>query len=137
MLNEAIAEFKKCIETDNTQKNSHYNLGLAYENTGKLNDAIREYATVIQLDPKYLNARHALGTLYRGLGLYDKAIEEFIKIIELYPSNVNARRILVFLCVEGKKDTEMTKYYMKELLRIDPSQAQKEDIKRIIQNLKL
>ena len=137
MLNEAIAEFKKCIELDNTQKNSHYNLGLAYENTGKINDAIREYATVIQLDPKYLNARHALGTLYRGLGLYDKAIEEFTKIIELSPNNVNARRILVFLYAEGKKDTEMAKYYLKELLRIDPSQAQKEDIKRIRQNLKL
>jgi protein O-mannosyl-transferase len=127
----------KSVSKQITQKNSHYNLGLAYENTGKLNDAIREYTTVIQLDPKYLNARHALGTLYRGLGLYDKAIEEFLKIIELSPNNINARRILVFLCVEGKKDTEMTKYYLKELLRIDPPQAQKDDIKQLVKRLEL
>ncbi|MBI5794691.1 MAG: tetratricopeptide repeat protein [Planctomycetes bacterium] len=137
LLNEAIAEFQKSIETDNAQPNSHFNLGLAYEKLGKPTDAIHEYNTVIQLDPNNFNVRYALGTLYHGLGLIDKAVDEFQKIIMLYPGNINVYKKLIFLYLNDKKDMEMSQYYLKELLRIDPSQAQKDDIKQVLDRLRL
>ena len=124
-MNEAIAEFQKSIEIDNAQPNSHFNLGLAYEKVGKATEAIREYNTVIQLDPNNFNAHYALGMLYQGLGLIDKAIDEFQKIIMLYPNSINVYKNLAFLYMDNKKDKEMSHYYLKELLRIDPAQAQK------------
>jgi len=137
LLNEAIAEFQQSIGIDNAQPNSHFNLGLAYEKVGKPTDAIHEYNTVIQLDPNNFNVRYALGTLYHGLGLIDKAVDEFQKIIMLYPGNINVYKKLIFLYLNDKKDMEMAQYYLKELLKIDPSEAQKDDIKQVLDRLRL
>jgi len=137
LLNEAIAEFQKSIGIDNAQPNSHFNLGLAYEKLGKATDAVHEYNAVIQLDPNNFNVRYALGTLYHGLGLIDKAIDEFQKIIMLYPGNINVYKKLIFLYLNDKKDMEMSRYYLKELLRIEPSEAQKDDIKQVLDRLRL
>lgn len=136
LLNEAIIEFKRSIEIDNMQSNSHFNLALAYEKAGRTTDAIREYQAVIQLEPNNFNARYALGSLYQGLGLADNAIAEFQKIIKAYPDNANIYRKIIFLYMD-KKDEEMSAYYLKELLRIDPSQAQKDDIRQALNHLGL
>lgn len=135
--NEAITEFKRAIELDASQAQGHYNLGLAYEKSGKTIDAINEYNAVVQLNPMNFNARYTLGVLYEGLGLTDKAIDEFQKIIIIYPKDLNTYKKLIFLYLDSKKDMEMAKYYTKELLRIDPSQGQKDDIKQILNRLML
>lgn len=136
-LNEAIVQFKKAIELDADQSSVHYNLGLAYEKLGKQAEAINEYSTVIRLDPNNLNAHYALGSLYRALGLSDKAIDVFQKILIRNPNIPNVYKDLVFLYLDSKNDVEMSRYYLKELLRLDPSQAQREDIKQILERLKL
>ena len=136
LLNEAVVEFKKAIELDANQSLGHYNLGLAYEKLGKQTEAINEYNIVIRLDPNNLNAHYALGSLYRGLGLTDKAIDVFQRIIILIPNIPNVYKNLVFLYLDNKNDREMSQYYLKELLRIDPSQSQKEDIKQVLNRLK-
>ncbi len=136
-LNEAIAEFKKAIELDANQLVSHYNLGLAYEKLGKHADAFTEYNTVIRLDPNNFAAHYALGSLYCGLGMTDKAIDVFQKIIVFNPNIVNVYWHLVFLYLDSKNDAEMSLYYLKELLKLDPSQAQRQDIKQVLERLKL
>lgn len=135
-LNEAVVEFKKAIELDVSQSQGHYNLGLAYEKLGKHAEAVSEYNVVIRLDPNNLNAHYALGSLYHGLGLTDKAIDSFQRVIVLNPSIVNVYRYLIFLYLDNKNDREMSRYYLKELLRRDPSQAQKEDIRQVLNRLK-
>lgn len=135
--NEAIAEFKRAIELDASQAQGHYNLGLAYEKSGKTIDAINEYNTVVQLNPTNFNAHYALGVLYESLGLADKAIDEFQKIVMIHPKDVNTYRKLIFLYIDNKKDAEMARYYVKELLKIDPSQAQKDDIKQLLNRFML
>ncbi|MEP9412545.1 MAG: tetratricopeptide repeat protein [Candidatus Brocadia sp.] len=136
-LEEAIFEFKRAIELDASQSLAHYNLGIAYEKLGKHTDAISEYNVVIQLDPNNLNAYYALGSLYRGLGLAHKAIDVFQKILILSPSIPNVYKDLVFLYLDSKNDVEMSRYYLKELLKLDPSQAQRADIKQVLERLKL
>ncbi len=136
-LNEAVNEFKRAVELDAGQAQAHYNLGLAYERLGKITDAVSEYNTVIKIDSQNFNAHYALGILYESLGLFDKAVDEFQKIAVLYPKNVNIYKKLIFLYMENRKDTEMAQYYLKELLKIDPSQAQKDDIKQILTRLTL
>lgn len=137
LLSESITEFKKAIKVDTNQAQSHYNLALAYEKQGETTEAIREYNTVIQLDPNNFNAHYALGMIYQGLGLIDKTIDEFQKIIMLYPNSINVYKNLAFLYIDNKKDKEMSHYYLKELLRIDPMQAQKDDVKKLLKRLEL
>ncbi len=133
---ESIAVFRKSIEIDPNQPQGYFNLGLVYEKLGKTNEAIREYQTVLKLDPGNVNAHYSLGVLYQGLGLVDMAIEEFQKIIARHPNNGNVYKHLVFLYLDNKKDPEMARYYLKELLSLDPPQAEKEDVKQAIDRLK-
>ncbi len=136
-LSEGVTELKKAVELDNNQSQGHYNLGLAYEKLGKQTEAINEYNIVIRLDPNNLNALYALGSLYKGLGLADSAIHAFQRIIILSPDVVDVHKNLIFLYLENKSDREMSQYYLKELLRIDPSQAQNDDIKQVLERLGL
>jgi len=39
--------------------------------------------------------------------------------------------------MDYKKDMEMSQYYLKELLRIDPAQAQKDDVKNLMERMAL
>ncbi|MBE7446047.1 MAG: tetratricopeptide repeat protein [Planctomycetia bacterium] len=135
-LREAVTELKKAVELDNNQSQVHYNLGLAYEKLGKQTEAINEYNIVIQLDSNNLNALYALGSLYKGLGLADSAIHAFQRMIILSPDIVDVHKNLIFLYLENKNDREMTQYYLKELLRIDPSQAQNDDIKQVLERFR-
>src|SRR3990167_3690625 len=137
LIEKAQMEYQTALELNPKNANVHFNLGLAYEKVGKATEAIREYITVIQLDPNSFNAHYALGTLYQGLGLTDKTIDEFQKIIMLYPNNMNVCKKLVFLYLDDKKDMGMSQYYLKELLKIDPTQAQKEDVKKLLERLEL
>lgn len=45
-------------------------------------------------------------------------------------------KISFFLYLDSKNDREMSQYYLKELLRIDPSQVEKEDIRQVLNRLK-
>ncbi|TVM04274.1 MAG: hypothetical protein CV087_01145 [Candidatus Brocadia sp. WS118] len=135
-LNEAVVAFKKAIKLDTHQPQGHYNLGLAYEKLGKHREAVDEYNAVIRLDPKNLNGHYALGSLYQNLGLTDKAIEAFRKTVSLNPNMTHGYKNLVFLYLNNKNDKKMAHYYLKELLKIDPSQAQKEDVKQVLERLK-
>ncbi|HLE86881.1 MAG TPA: tetratricopeptide repeat protein [Candidatus Brocadiaceae bacterium] len=137
LIEKAQMEYQTALELNPKNANVHFNLGLAYEKVGKATEAIREYITVIQLDPNSFNAHYALGTLYQGLGLTDKTIDEFQKIIMLYPNNMNVCKKLVFLYLDDKKDMGMSQYYLKELLKIDPTQVQKEDVKKLLERLEL
>lgn len=104
---------------------------------GKQTEAINEYNIVIRLDPNNLNALYALGSLYKGLGLADSAIHAFQRMIILNPDIVDVHKNLVFLYLENKNDREMSQYYLNELLRIDPSQSQNDDIKQALERLNL
>lgn len=135
-LNDAVVEFKKALALDTNQLQGHYNLGLAYEKLGKHREAIDEYNALIRLDPDNLNTHYALGNLYQGIGLTDKAIEAFQKTVFLNPNMTHGYKNLVFLYLNNKNDRKMANHYLKELLKIDPAQAQKEDIKQVLDRLK-
>ncbi len=124
--------WSKTIARSPDSYRAHCNLGLAYEKLGKQAEAINEYNTAIRLDPKNHNAHFALGSLYRTMGMADNAIDAFRRVITLNSNSADAYKNLVFLYLDTKNDRKKSQYYLKELLRIDPSLAQKEDIKQAL-----
>lgn len=132
----AIEEFRKAIELDANQLQGHYNLGRAYEKLGKHHEAIDEYNIVIRLDPHNLDTYYALGSLYQGADLTDKAIEVYQKTIFLNPDMIHGYKNLVFIYLNNKNDKEAARHYLKKLLKIDPAQAQKEDIQQALDQLR-
>ncbi len=85
-------------DTENTTRNpteiadlkvqSHYNLGLAYYQGGKIEKAIAAYQTAIQLAPNFADAYGGLGVIYWRSGDLDAAIRHCQKAIKISPKNI-------------------------------------------------
>ncbi|MDR4507962.1 MAG: tetratricopeptide repeat protein [Candidatus Brocadiaceae bacterium] len=135
LLDEAIVEFKKVVETDEKQIQGHFNLALAYEKSGKQREAVREFTLVVQLDPNNFNAHYALGTLYQKMQMIDNAIDAYQKVLMLNPRFTQGYKSLAVLYLYGKKDSEKARYYLEKLFQIDPSQSQKEEVGKIVEQL--
>lgn len=59
-IEEAIDFFLKSIQLKNTFKNSHFNLGVAYEMKGMGQDAILSYQKALDIDPQYTDAQRSI-----------------------------------------------------------------------------
>ena len=64
---------------------SHFNLGVSYQEEGKLRKAIEEYEKVISIEPFNVEAYNNLGMAYKDLGELDKAIDYYRQAIALDP----------------------------------------------------
>ena len=67
---------------------SHYNLGLAYYQGGKIEKAIAAYQTAIQLAPNFADAYGGLGVIYWRSGDIDAAIRHCQTAIKIAPENI-------------------------------------------------
>lgn len=69
---------------------AHNNLGVFYDNSGKLETAQHEFIRAIQLDPSYAAAHYNLGTIYLKSGDLTDAEREFMTTLKLYPNHFKA-----------------------------------------------
>lgn len=80
---EAIAEYKKALETDPDNAEVHKNLGNAYFKIWLNTFAIDEYSSAIQCDPDNAGAHNNLAIAYYCKEEYILAIKHCVKAIEL------------------------------------------------------
>ena len=100
--NEAIAVLENTLvviqDNENTTQNpteladlkvqSHYNLGLAYYQSGQIEKAIAAYQKAIKLEPNFADAYGGLGVIYWRSGNLDDAIRHCQKAIKITPENI-------------------------------------------------
>lgn len=82
-LGKAEIEFKKAIEADKTNIDSHFHLANIYRETERYTEAIEQYEAILNLDDKYSDAYFGLGRTYYKMEENDKAISEFEKALNL------------------------------------------------------
>jgi tetratricopeptide (TPR) repeat protein len=63
----------------------HYNLGMAYHNSGNLPKAIEEFQRALQLKPDMTDALLNIGSSYQALGKKDEAISWFHRYLNASP----------------------------------------------------
>ena len=80
---EAIAYYKKGLESDPTDSILFYNLGNAYFNTGKIEEAYLSYKDAVHYNPGFSKAWNNLGVIQEQRGFSDESIECYKKSIEL------------------------------------------------------
>ena len=73
----AIPFFKKCLDYDNEDYQSLYNLIFCYENIGMIDESIEELSTVLEKRPYSKIAWHQLGKIYNKQGKYKESISAF------------------------------------------------------------
>jgi len=69
---------------------TYYNLGIAYQKSGRYNEAIKAYKKVIELEPSDAEAHYALGWNYSKLNRHNEAIEALNQAIRLDPDYFEA-----------------------------------------------
>ncbi|PDH54585.1 MAG: hypothetical protein CNC90_01215 [Cryomorphaceae bacterium MED-G11] len=73
----AIPFFKKCLDYDNEDYQSLYNLIFCYENIGMIDESIGELSSVLEKRPYSKIAWHQLGKIYNKQGKSKESISAF------------------------------------------------------------
>jgi len=83
---EAIAAFRRAIELDPKDADSHCNLGkILCDAEGDYDAAVQCQRTAIELDPEYYRAHFNLGTALEHQGKLDEALAAYRKSIGIEP----------------------------------------------------
>ena len=86
----AIKSYQTAIELRPTFATSHFNLGIALQDTGNLKSAIISYKKAISLKPDYPEAHLNLGIAFKKNGAIEAAIESFNDAISCKPDYTEA-----------------------------------------------
>ncbi len=76
-FNSAIPFFKKCLDYDNEDYQSLYNLIFCYENLGMIEESISELSLVLEKRPYSKIAWHQLGKIYKKKQKFKESISAF------------------------------------------------------------
>ncbi|MBC8288328.1 MAG: tetratricopeptide repeat protein [Nitrospinae bacterium] len=83
-----IKELRSKVESMPDDPAAHFNLGAAYEKSGRHEDAVREFEETLKGNPKSAEAHYNLALLYENMNEGEKAILHILKAGNLF-SNKN------------------------------------------------
>ena len=79
----AMTAYKKASAMDPTYATPHNDMGVLFEEQGKLEAAQEAYQKALLIDPSYLEAHANLAMLYERMGEKEKAIYHWLKRYQL------------------------------------------------------
>ena len=79
----ALSYYQKAVALDPTYATPHNDLGVLYEEAGRLEEAERSYLQALSLDPSYIDPHANLAMLYERLGQQEKAVYHWMKRYQL------------------------------------------------------
>ena len=86
----AVLEFRRALELNSSNGNTHQWLGLTFSWMGQHDAAIAELKRAVELDPLNLKYNSNLGQAYRNARQYDLAVEQHKKTLEIDPNFASA-----------------------------------------------
>ena len=83
---QAIQEYIRAIEADDTYERAFYNLGLAYYADGQMEAAAQSFARAVKLNPAYVEARYNLALVnHYHLGRTPQALRDLETVLSQKP----------------------------------------------------
>jgi len=90
---------------------AHYNLGLVYDNKGRIDDVIAEYKRALAINPNYAEAHTNLRAAYDKKGRIDEAIAEYKRALVINPNLAEAHTNLGLIYAQiGRLDEAIIEY---------------------------
>jgi len=93
-IQDALPFLEAMVETNKTDAETLYNLGIAYSELGRYEDAVMRLKKAVEIDPNHSNAWVGIGVAYARLNRVKDATDALSKAIHLNPSNGYAHRNL-------------------------------------------
>jgi tetratricopeptide (TPR) repeat protein len=120
---EAVACYRRALETKPDFAEAHYNLGHALRQQGKLDEAVACYRRALELKPDYAEAHNNLGVALDDQGKPDEAVACCRRALELKPHFTEAHYNLGVAWIhQGKLDEAIASY--RRALELKPDYAQ-------------
>lgn len=120
---EAIAEYRRALESIPDYAEARNNLGAALVQAGRWEEAAAEYREVIRLEPERAEMRSNLGDVLSRMGRDDEAIACFREALRLDPDCVQARNNLGIV-LERRGDRAAARASYAAALRARPDYAE-------------
>jgi len=114
----AETNFKKAVDMSSNYGLAIYNLGIVYDQQGKLSDAIKQLEKIAPYNNDQPNLLFELGLLYYRNGEKDKAFNTLQQVLVLQPDYSNALWYLT-LIYEERKDISNAIVQVKKILAIE------------------
>lgn len=106
---DAMASFRRALEEDPRQAQSHYNLGVIAAERGDARTAAGHYREAIRLQPDFPRARNNLAVLLIRMGDATGAVQQLREVLRYDPLYVDARRNLAGILIDvGRPDEALT-----------------------------
>ena len=86
-FHEAIQTYKKAIHINPENSITHFNLGVALQDSGQLTDALRNYQVAVRKNPQYFEALFNIGLIFEKMELMPSAVSYYKKALALNPDN--------------------------------------------------
>jgi len=84
-LAEALAEWKRAVETDPEDEGARNGLALSLAKNGNYEEAVKNFRKATELNPKFVDAYVNWGELLYQLGKRDEAIAQWQRAVEVSP----------------------------------------------------
>lgn len=114
---EAIREYRKTLEIDNSHAEAHNNLAAALAASDELDDAIDHFRRVVELKPDYAEGHCNLGNALSSQSRFDEAIGHYRRAIELKIDYAKAYNNLAVALKQTGQLQEAYRY-MQEAMRL-------------------
>jgi len=95
LIDEAIQEYKKAIESDANYSSPHFNIGILYIEKQEYDQAINSFNNAIRINPFFPKAYKKLGQAYYNKGDRVKALSNWRKSLEQDPNQDDVRQFIV------------------------------------------
>ncbi len=93
-VNESILCYRRALELNADDEETHFNLGVAYARAGHLDEAAHHYREALKIVPDYAEAHNNLGNVLTRQKRHAEAMEEFQSALKLSPDNAMAHNNL-------------------------------------------
>ena len=78
---------QKKVQQNPNDAETHFELGIIYNNLSFYKDAIFSYKEAIRIKPDFLDAHFNLGLTYEKLGYYQDAISSYKEALKINPND--------------------------------------------------
>jgi len=120
---EAVAHYRKAVESEPDYPDGYTNLGIAMARAGKMDEAIPDLQKAVQLSPWDAKAHSNLGAALAESGRGEEAIAECQKALQLSPQEAEANaNLAIALAKTGRLDDAIT--YFQKALALEPDSAE-------------
>ena len=117
----ALKYYRLVLDFEPQESSNYFNVANMYHFLKKNKEAFDYYNFAINLDSNNVAAINNLGLLYYENKYFEEAVPYFKKAIKLFPLHPEAYHHMGIILREYYKDFEMSKYYIKKALILDPN----------------